>query len=45
MDKEGNQEVVWSFRVTRVVSDTQYGRGIITIDAYDGHVVDFAGLD
>jgi hypothetical protein len=44
-DREGNQKMVWSFRVNRVKSDTSYGIGIITVDANDGHVIDFAGLD
>ena len=42
-DKEGNQEMIWSFRVNRLVSGINHG-GIIFIDAYDCHVVEFSGF-
>ncbi|MFA4859391.1 hypothetical protein [Methanoregula sp.] len=41
-DMDGNQEMVWSFHVHRIVMGTHEG-GMISIDAYDGHVVDFSG--
>ncbi len=41
-DNDGHEEMVWGFRVTRIVGGVNMG-GMITIDAYDGHVVDYAG--
>jgi hypothetical protein len=41
-DKDDHQEMVWGFKVTRLVEGINIG-GMITIDAYDGHVVDYSG--
>nr|WP_321350655.1 hypothetical protein [uncultured Methanoregula sp.] len=41
-DKNDHEEIVWGFNVNRMVSGANCG-GLITIDAYDGHVVDYAG--
>ena len=42
-DKENNESVIWGFEVNRVVSGIKNG-GIIAIDAYDGHVIDYSGF-
>ena len=42
-DAADNQDVVWSFRVDRIESGVNKG-GIITIDAYTGEVVEYAGF-
>jgi len=43
-DKDNNQKMVWTFSVNRIVNRVNIG-GIITIDAYDGHVVSFSGFE
>ena len=41
---DAGQEIVWSFQVTRTTGGIRSG-GLVTIDAYDGHVIDFSGYD
>ena len=46
IEKNGNRETVWSFRVNKKIQPgISYGIGIIIVDASDGHIVDFKGLD